>query len=77
LPVLAALENGTATMDTVISTGYGPVRIGGRLVRDVNGYGDLDLTGIMRKSSNIGVTRLALGMPTDQFLDMYYKMGVG
>jgi cell division protein FtsI (penicillin-binding protein 3) len=77
LPVLAALENGTATMDTVISTGYGPVRIGGRLVRDINGYGDLDLTGIMRKSSNIGVTRLALGLPTDKFLDMYYKMGVG
>jgi cell division protein FtsI (penicillin-binding protein 3) len=77
LPVLAALENGTATMDTVIATGYGPVRIGGRLVRDTSGYGDLDLTGIMRKSSNIGVTRLALGLPTDKFLDMYYKMGVG
>lgn len=77
LPVLAALEHGTATMNTVISTGYGPVRIGGRLVRDVNGYGDLDLTGIMRKSSNIGVSRLALDLPTDKFLEMYYKMGIG
>jgi len=76
LPVLAALENGTANMDTVISTGYGPVRIGGRLVRDTAGYGDLDLTGIIRKSSNIGVSRLALGLPIDKFLDIYYKMGV-
>ncbi|MFC4656108.1 MULTISPECIES: penicillin-binding transpeptidase domain-containing protein [Rheinheimera] len=77
LPVLAALENGTATMDTVISTGYGPVRIGGRLVRDIAGYGDLDLTGILRKSSNIGVSRLALDLPVDKFLGMYYKMGIG
>jgi cell division protein FtsI (penicillin-binding protein 3) len=77
LPVLAALENGTANMNTVISTGYGAIMVGGRRVQDTNGYGDLDLTGIMRKSSNIGVTKLALGMPHEDLLDMYYEMGIG
>ncbi len=77
LPVLAALENGTADMNTVISTGYGPIMVGGRRVRDTHGYGDLDLTGIMRKSSNIGVTKLALNMPHEDLLKLYYDMGLG
>ena len=77
LPVLAALENGTADMNTVIQTGYGPIMVGGRRVKDTHGYGDLDLTGIMRKSSNIGVTKLALNMPHDDLLKLYYDMGLG
>ncbi len=77
LPVLAALENGTADMNTVISTGYGPIMVGGRRVKDTHGYGDLDLTGIMRKSSNIGVTKLALNMPHEDLLKLYYDMGLG
>lgn len=77
LPVLAALENGTANLNTVISTGYGAIMVGGRRVADTNGYGDLDLTGIMRKSSNIGVTRLALGMPHEDLLNTYFKVGLG
>jgi cell division protein FtsI (penicillin-binding protein 3) len=77
LPVLAALENGTADMNTVIQTGYGPIMVGGRRVKDTHGYGDLDLTGIMRKSSNIGVTKLALNMPHEDLLKLYYDMGLG
>lgn len=77
LPVLAALENGTADMNTIIPTGYGPIRVGGGRVVDVTGNGDLDLTGIIRRSSNIGVTRLALNMPHEDLLKMYYNMGLG
>ncbi len=77
LPVLAALENGTANLNTVIETGYGPMMVGGRRVKDTHGYGDLDLTGIMRKSSNIGVTKLALNMPHEDLLKLYYDMGLG
>lgn len=77
LPVLAALENGTADLSTVIPTGHGVIMVGGRRVRDTNGYGDLDLTGIMRKSSNIGVARLALDMPHADLLKLYYDMGLG
>jgi cell division protein FtsI (penicillin-binding protein 3) len=77
LPVLAALENGTADLNTVIPTGYGPIRVGGGRVQDVTGNGDLDLKGIIRRSSNIGVTRLALNMPHEDLLKMYYDMGLG
>ncbi|MFN6970735.1 MAG: penicillin-binding transpeptidase domain-containing protein [Rheinheimera sp.] len=77
LPVLAALENGTADLNTIIPTGHGPIRVGGGRVVDVTGNGDLDLTGIIRRSSNIGVTRLALNMPHEDLLKMYYDMGLG
>jgi len=77
LPVLAALENGTANLNTIIPTGYGPIRVGGGQVKDVTGNGDLDLTGIIRRSSNIGVTRLALNMPHEDMLKLYYDMGLG
>jgi len=77
LPVLAALENGTADLNTIIATGHGPIRVGGGRVQDVTGNGDLDLKGIIRRSSNIGVTRLALNMPHEDLLKMYYNMGLG
>lgn len=77
LPVLAALENGTADLNTIIPTGYGPIMVGGGRVQDVTGNGDLDLKGIIRRSSNIGVTRLALNMPHEDLLKMYYNMGLG
>ena len=70
-------RSGTADLSTVIPTGHGVIMVGGRRVRDTNGYGDLDLTGIMRKSSNIGVARLALDMPHADLLKLYYDMGLG
>lgn len=77
LPVMTALENGTADLKTVIATGNGVMMVGGRRVRDTHAYGDQDLAGIIRKSSNIGVTKLALNMPHEDLLKMYYGMGLG
>ncbi len=77
LPVMAALENGTADLKTVIATGNGVMMVGGRRVADTHAYGDQDLAGIIRKSSNIGVTKLALNMPHEELLKMYYGMGLG
>ncbi|MEE2023135.1 penicillin-binding transpeptidase domain-containing protein [Alkalimonas mucilaginosa] len=78
LPILAALEFGSADLNTVIDTAPGMLRVGGSWVRDVgSNNGKLDLTGIMQKSSNIGVTRLALSMPHQHLLDLYFSMGLG
>lgn len=75
--VLAALENGTANKDTVIDTGYGIMRIGGSRVRDTSKVGKADLRTILKKSSNIGVAKLALGMPLESLLGMYSSIGFG
>lgn len=75
--VLAALENGTANMNTVIDTGEGIMRIGGSRVRDTSKVGKANLATILKKSSNIGVTKLALDMPLEALLGMYSSVGLG
>ncbi|NOH71434.1 peptidoglycan glycosyltransferase FtsI [Vibrio pectenicida] len=75
--VLAALENGIATKDTVIDTGNGIMPIGGQKVRDVSKVGKADLRTILKKSSNVGVAKLALDMPLESLLEMYSSVGFG
>jgi cell division protein FtsI (penicillin-binding protein 3) len=75
--VLAALENGSADYDTVIDTGNGLMQIGGSRVRDSSKIGKADLATILKKSSNIGVAKLALDMPLDALLGMYSSVGFG
>ena len=75
--VLAALDNGVADKDTVIDTGNGIMPIGGQRVRDTSKVGKADLTTILKKSSNIGVAKLALDMPLEALLGMYSSVGFG
>ncbi len=75
--VLAALENGSVDMDTVIDTGNGLMQIGGSRVRDTSAIGKADLTTILKKSSNIGVAKMALDMPLEALLGMYSSVGFG
>lgn len=75
--VLASLENGTADNSTIIDTGNGVMQIGGSRVRDTSKVGKADLGTILKKSSNVGVAKLALGMPLDALLGMYSSVGFG
>lgn len=75
--VLAAMENGIADMDTVIDTGTGIMQIGGSRVRDTSKIGKADLQTILKKSSNIGVAKLALDMPLEALLGVYSSVGFG
>ncbi|MEJ2763942.1 peptidoglycan glycosyltransferase FtsI [Photobacterium sp. MCCC 1A19761] len=75
--VLAAMENGVADEDTIIDTGNGLMQVGGSRVRDVSRVGKADLTKILKKSSNIGVSKLSLAMPVDAVLGMYGSVGLG
>ncbi|ENM5826535.1 penicillin-binding transpeptidase domain-containing protein [Vibrio metoecus] len=75
--VLAALANGVADKNTIIDTGDGTMQIGGSRVRDTSKVGKADLTLILKKSSNIGVAKLALEMPLEALLGMYNSVGLG
>ncbi|MDP4491214.1 penicillin-binding transpeptidase domain-containing protein [Vibrio sp. AH4] len=75
--VLAALANGVADKNTIIDTGNGTMQIGGSRVRDTSKVGKADLTLILKKSSNIGVAKLALEMPLEALLGMYNSVGLG
>ncbi|ENM5832348.1 peptidoglycan glycosyltransferase FtsI [Vibrio metoecus] len=75
--VLTALANGVADKNTIIDTGDGTMQIGGSRVRDTSKVGKADLTLILKKSSNIGVAKLALEMPLEALLGMYNSVGLG
>ena len=77
LAVLSALEFGSVNANTVINTSPGWLQIGGRRVRDGKNHGELTLEGVLKKSSNVGTTKLALELPTEQFLDVFYNAGFG
>ncbi|MEQ1545128.1 penicillin-binding transpeptidase domain-containing protein [Methyloglobulus sp.] len=55
----------------------GEFPIGNHTVRDTHHYGRLTVEGVIKKSSNIGVARMALKMPADYFWGAFSKVGFG
>lgn len=77
LVVLSALENGRHKVGDVIDTNPGWLRIGGRRVRDHRNLGELTLTEVLKYSSNVGATKLALDVGVDSLLETYANAGFG
>lgn len=75
--VAAAMEAGLAYPDLVIDTTPGTMQVSGHTIRDVRDYGELTVTGILTKSSNVGVVQLALGMDPRHLWSMYSRLGFG
>ncbi|MCA6220390.1 peptidoglycan glycosyltransferase FtsI [Photorhabdus antumapuensis] len=73
--VMAALNEGIIKENTVINTI--PYRISGKEIKDVSRYPELSITGILQKSSNVGVSKLALAMPATELVDVYSRFGLG
>lgn len=77
LTVAAALMSGQYSIDSEIDTSPGFIRVKGKSIRDHRNYGVLDITGIITKSSNVGVTKLAMSMPEGSVRDTFYSFGLG
>lgn len=73
----SVLESKKFPMETSINTHPGWYRLGDHTVKDVHNYGTLNLTGIITKSSNVGISRLILAIPPEQFLGVFSKLGFG
>jgi cell division protein FtsI (penicillin-binding protein 3) len=74
--VAAALDGHYVRPDEMFETN-GSLEIGTHVVKDVHNYGTLDLTGVIKKSSNIGVSLMALRMPPKYFWEVYHQLGFG
>lgn len=77
LTVMAALETGRFSADTRFDTSPGYTQVGTKTLLDPVNYGVLDVTGIITKSSQVGMTKLALQMDPQTIRDMYYRLGIG
>ncbi len=75
--VMAALETRSAAPQTAVDTSPGRVRIGRSWVRDVRNFGVLDVGGVLRKSSNVGISKLALSLPHGALWSLLSDVGFG
>lgn len=77
IAIASVLENGIAVPTTLVETSPGYIVISGHTVRDHSNYGLLDVTAVLTKSSNVGVTKLALQLQPEQMWDTYNRFGFG
>jgi cell division protein FtsI (penicillin-binding protein 3) len=75
--VVTALESGRYQPDTLVSTSPGWMRVGVNTVRDVHDYGQLDVSGVIRKSSNVGISKIALSLPAEDIWTQLTALGFG
>ncbi|MDW0358256.1 penicillin-binding transpeptidase domain-containing protein [Halomonas venusta] len=77
LAMAAILESGVVDRDAVVDTSPGWMRLDQFTIRDFRNYGDLDLAGILQKSSNVGMSRLALQLSDTAIWEKYNQLGLG
>jgi len=75
--VAAALESGKFSPVSVVNTKPGFFKVGANTVRDNKNLGMIDVTTILQKSSNVGVSKMALSLTSEQHWHMLARMGFG
>lgn len=74
---LVALRAGHVKPDTMINTSPGYWNVNGRLVRDIRNFGELTMTDVLRKSSNVGTAKIILPEPQKSLIKLYQDLGFG
>ncbi|MFT6518950.1 MAG: cell division protein FtsI (penicillin-binding protein 3) [Candidatus Azotimanducaceae bacterium] len=75
--VAAALQSGQYTRESTIDTSPGFIKVGAKTIPDPTNYGVLDLGGIIEKSSQVGISKLALSMNEYDVWEMFSAVGMG
>jgi cell division protein FtsI (penicillin-binding protein 3) len=72
-----ALEKGKFRPDTVINCAPGRLTIGNATISDAHPHGALTVAQVIQKSSNVGVTKMALTLPPQEMWQMFDAVGFG
>ncbi|MDH3859937.1 MAG: penicillin-binding transpeptidase domain-containing protein, partial [Gammaproteobacteria bacterium] len=75
--IAAALDRGRYHRGSSIDTSPGYMMVSGHAVKDIRNYGVLDLPGILRKSSNVGATRIAMSLEREELWQSFHDYGFG
>jgi cell division protein FtsI (penicillin-binding protein 3) len=73
----AALVSGRYHGDTVIDTSPGFAQVGVHRIADTRNLGPISLTTVLAKSSNVGMTKMALTLPPQQMRQTLMAFGFG
>jgi len=75
--VAAALESGRFSPNTQIDTAPGLLTVGRNTIRDTHNYGQITVTQVLEKSSNVGAARIALALNNGSVRDLFMRAGFG
>jgi cell division protein FtsI (penicillin-binding protein 3) len=72
-----ALETGRVKPETIIHTAPGRISMGGFVISDSHAHGDLTVSEVIQKSSNIGAMRMGLMFQPREMWELYTQAGFG
>jgi cell division protein FtsI (penicillin-binding protein 3) len=75
--VATALESGRYDPTSPIDTAPGKLPVSGHMIRDVRDFGLIDVTRVLTKSSNVGITKIALSLEPEHIWSTYSRFGFG
>jgi cell division protein FtsI (penicillin-binding protein 3) len=75
--VAAALASGKYNDRSIIDTSPGFVKVGVRVFEDKHNLGAIDLATVLAKSSNVGMTKMALTLEPEQIYTSLLRLGFG
>ena len=77
LVVAAALESGQWQADSRVDTSPGMIQVGNKVIEDKHNLGVIDLTTLLARSSNVGATKVAMSLPSEQLWSVLSRFGLG
>jgi len=77
LILAAALESGQYKSSSYVDTSPGFVIVGPKKIEDHRNLGRISLTTILSRSSNVGVTKIAMSLQPDQLWSTMKRFGLG
>jgi cell division protein FtsI (penicillin-binding protein 3) len=72
-----ALDKGSYRFDSQIQTAPGKLSIGPATISDTHVHGMLSVAQVIQKSSNVGISKMALSLPAEELWKMYDNLGFG
>lgn len=75
--IAAALESGHYTPQTVIATAGGAFPLGNHVIRDLHAGGNMTVSEVLQRSSNVGTARMALSLPSHDLWTVLSSSGFG
>jgi cell division protein FtsI (penicillin-binding protein 3) len=77
LTLVAALESGRYTTESIIDTNPGRIRVGRKVLPDPKNYGEISLSRVVEKSSQVGITKVALDLGHEPVWEVFQRFGLG
>jgi cell division protein FtsI (penicillin-binding protein 3) len=75
--IATAIDLGLVEPNTLIETSPGRMRVQGHVISDVSNYGEIDVSTVIAKSSNVGTTKIAMMMEPSALRDRLALLGLG